>query len=408
MLDTNTFLSIGFALITNFSNVLHVPPEVVPKSTSDLQHCVVGSPRSRFDLHLVHQRGTLFWIEDGAVVGYRSPGSFFNVQNLELLDYFRGPARLSTNEVVALAEKTARRLVKHGEPFTNGAPQLLPAGHFRDGEQIPFYRGNWPGKGLFGYVAQIEVDARDGSIPALWVGGPQFRDLPYLAEISNRVWRADPPAARKLAAVTRPPGSWALGTNEAAQALANARLVLARFKLQPGPGEDLSGINWQGSGGAPGAGFQLRTNFCFMYFTNGARIYSAEGRLFSYGSADGWNAGSGTPEAVRQRYYGRIAYHWKLLARDFESVLCRDFGFTEREISGLVRLAQRPGAPFGQTGDACAEVIWAARNSPQSEYHAYVPDPSLLVYFDLLTGTIKSFTFRNDWRDRFMKAQSRL
>ena len=409
MLDTNALLSISFALIANFASVVRIPPDSVPAGTADLQRLVVGSPRSPIDLHCVHRRATLFWIEDGAVIGYRSPGSFWAVQELEQLTNFHGVATLSTNEVLALAERTARGLVKFGDPFTNGAPILRPAGRFPNGEAIPFYHVTWPGPGKFGYAARIEVDARNGTIPALWVLAPQFLDLPYAAEISNRVWRADPPRPRQQVTPPRPPGSRRLTTNEVSRALENGRKVLAQFPSILDPAESLSGLNWEVSRSQPEIGPGLPRNIFYLSFTNEASWCAIDEGLVGFAAAD-CPVGQYNREGEKgKRFYGQVAFDPEALAREFEGILCRKFGFHESDFSELRRRPLFAPPALGETGYALVDMLWVFRPTRHRPPPQGTLDLAFDVQFDLLTGSIKSITFRDSgWRQRFARAQRKL
>ena len=77
MVDTNTLINIALTIIANFTNVVHVPENAVPKDSGDIVHQVVGGPRDPTDLYLVDKKGTEFWIRNGVVFAYRSPGSYF-------------------------------------------------------------------------------------------------------------------------------------------------------------------------------------------------------------------------------------------------------------------------------------------------------------------------------------------
>jgi hypothetical protein len=75
MIQTNLLLSIGFSLVSNFTNVVPVRPEAVPTKIDDLKHYVVGSPNSPIHLYLVDRQGTEFWLDGGVVYSYRTSGS---------------------------------------------------------------------------------------------------------------------------------------------------------------------------------------------------------------------------------------------------------------------------------------------------------------------------------------------
>jgi len=72
MIDTNQLLTIGFALLAHFTNVVHMPPEPVPQSPNDLQQYRIGSPNSPTDLFLVDRAGANYWISGGIVKRFGS------------------------------------------------------------------------------------------------------------------------------------------------------------------------------------------------------------------------------------------------------------------------------------------------------------------------------------------------
>src|SRR5439155_16999861 len=112
MIDTNALLSIAFSLIANFTNVVPVPSDAVPQSAADLNKCIIGSPKSPTHLYLVHQKGTEFWIDDGVVYRYRSPGSFFELQDSKLITNYTGISTLESNDIVRIAGTALQRLIK--------------------------------------------------------------------------------------------------------------------------------------------------------------------------------------------------------------------------------------------------------------------------------------------------------
>src|SRR6185369_9482790 len=90
MLDTNQLLSIAFSLIANFTNVVHVPPQGVPRSRADLTRIGIINPTTRFDLYLLQREGYHYWIRHGVVQGYASPNSYFRDQGLGVPARLRG------------------------------------------------------------------------------------------------------------------------------------------------------------------------------------------------------------------------------------------------------------------------------------------------------------------------------
>src|SRR3954452_21862682 len=109
-MDTNALLSIAFAIVTNFANILELPPQSVPQSKSDLEAYRIGSgPYSPTDVYLRHKSGSEFWIRNGVVRTFETPDSFFNLQDTRLIPKFVGSSQMTTNEVLDLATDTMRQ-----------------------------------------------------------------------------------------------------------------------------------------------------------------------------------------------------------------------------------------------------------------------------------------------------------
>src|SRR5438874_4036325 len=106
MIDTNAFLSIGFALVANFGNLVPLP-DSVPHVTNDLEKYVIGSPPMvPLYLGLFDRRGGNFGISFGVVNSYESPRSYFQARWPMDLAGYAGTPTLDSNAVFALAAKT--------------------------------------------------------------------------------------------------------------------------------------------------------------------------------------------------------------------------------------------------------------------------------------------------------------
>src|SRR2546421_3368995 len=98
MLDTNLLLSIGFSMISNFAQVVHIPAEMIPRSRTDLQRCDIGAPFSPTYLYLVDTSGTRIRIMDGVVRSFASSSSYF--EHPELAYKRTGVSTMSSNDVI--------------------------------------------------------------------------------------------------------------------------------------------------------------------------------------------------------------------------------------------------------------------------------------------------------------------
>ena len=258
MLDTNALLTIAFSLISNFTNVVHVPPEGVPHSRADLTKIGIINPTTRFDLWLVQREGYEYWIRDGVVQGYASPDSFFRGQGLDVPARLRGRPTLSSNQVVELATGILGRLGKTGNPAEKIRPTVKTPGE----ADLPFYLLRWPvsTNALISPAAELEIDARDGSVVAVELSAEEYYDPAFAREISNRVYTPDPPRPRKP---PKRPGQdqWTPTTNEV-QLLVPAWLNFCkRLGLEPGNQTNVAeglGADVQDRSFASGAGLGLQ------------------------------------------------------------------------------------------------------------------------------------------------------
>ncbi len=119
---TSSLLSAAFGIVSNFAAVVHIPREAIDTGGDN---CVVGMRHRPLDLYLVHRSGTQFWIENGAVSMFESPGSFAELQDMQRIRDFSGDPNLSSNQVIGLAIKTVSALVKSTNPIA-GIPAPTP------------------------------------------------------------------------------------------------------------------------------------------------------------------------------------------------------------------------------------------------------------------------------------------
>src|SRR5438876_619504 len=192
MVDTNTLLSIGFSIVANFANVVEIPDHASPASLGDLRKYVVGSPRSPVDLFLWDRRGTRFWIEDGAVHRFCTPGSYRD-SSVRSGSQFQGEPKVASDDAVKLAVKALWGLTKGSSPVIHSPPSIRPAD--THGEQAPFYWLTWPladPENPRAVAASMEVDARSGLITFLELHDKSFADLSVAREITHRPYSPDP------------------------------------------------------------------------------------------------------------------------------------------------------------------------------------------------------------------------
>ena len=194
MIDTNALLSIAFSLVAQFAQVVKVPQDAIPRTTNDLQSFGIGSPYSPIEVYLIDRKGTQFWIRNGVVQQYISPGTFYYcpggadyLSGAAWVSQFTGRAALSSNEVVALSQRLLSRLAKSPwpPPDFKPVPEVDHPGPLPDGRGIPFYWVHWVRKEIsLTAVTDVEIDARSGAVVELCV---DFADWSFARTISNRV-----------------------------------------------------------------------------------------------------------------------------------------------------------------------------------------------------------------------------
>lgn len=335
MILTNTLLSIGFSIVSNFANVVPIPPEQLPTRVEDCQQVGVILPPLvwSFDLGLIHKRGTFFHISNGAVFIYRSAGSYAGAQYPEEIPRFTGLASLSTNQVVELATRTVERLVKKGpNPIAGLPPKVFHEGNeeYRgDGKKsefygkIPFYTVTWPDRTRmagFETAALVEIDARNGSITQVQLWDEAFEDQALLQVISNRVYLPDPPkadaGARAPAVLPHLPPP---ATNEVQRGIESWHWLCRQLSVPLGPATNLAAVNWEWD-----KTYMYTNQFLpgvpvsfIVRFTNGACFCAVRGAVANILSM------GPEPSAVPK---GTVKYRWQDLCNGFEQALVEKLG----------------------------------------------------------------------------------
>jgi hypothetical protein len=429
MVDTNALLSVAFSLIANFTNIVHVPPAAVPQSASGVESCVIGTPYSPVDVYIRHRKGTEFWISDGIVEQFRSPGSFFQLQNLDIITRYLGAPQLNSNQVLELATRTLQKLVRNGNPLANREPIVKEAGKYRE-TPIPFYRFTWPARKtgttgatstkvdlrseMFGFIAEMEIDARTGEIEQLFLIDRSFHDYAFAEQITNRVYKPEP---KPVEVAKKRTGQRILpvpATNEIIRAIGKWLLVCERMGVNPGSQTNLTDVNWDQSCLYPFKQLSSKTSVCRVCFNNGTQFDTFNGIVINHCS---WDECYRFDWQQRSReewgpFMGKITEDWRNLAKNFEKLLKEKFGFPERALSPY-----EAGPHFKPYDVGTEEVIrlpvewrqWPKRHlKPDEMISIEESKRGLVVEFDLRTGEIKMFSF---WDPKlinlFDKAQDR-
>jgi hypothetical protein len=407
MVDTNALLSIAFSLIANFTNVVQVPSDAVPQNPADLSKFVVGSPSSPTDLYLVHRKGTAFWISGGVVYRYRSPGSFFRLQNTALIPNYEGTSTLDSNGVVRIAATALQRLIKTKDPLlseTNGVPKVEHAG-FYHGSQIPFYSIVWPriSRGP-SRGADVEIDGRTGTIVFIHLWDMAFRDPVYAAKIKDTVYTEPPkpPPAEPVSLVRKfhlPQPT----TNYVQGAISNWMAFCGKLGVDPGTQTNIADVNWDRTWLYTNAANSETAPVCQIRFRNGACFESIGSTVFSDFAADACYTGfyGERPRVEWSRFTGKIVKRQEDLVKDLETVITEKLGIPKSVLAPFS--APRPHKPdeiADETGaiKTIKRVPLEWRNWPLHAGRTVWISETRLAFsaeFDLETGELKWISFHD-------------
>lgn len=332
MIDTNALLSIAFSMIASFTNIVEVPPAWVPTKASDLERCIIGRPGWPVHLILTHHSGTEFWINNGAIYSYSSPGSFFTLQDPSLVPNFVGTTTLSSNDVLRIAESALRQLVKSGDPLRGGPPIVQQASEYK-GQRVPFFRVRWPKPTPGDLAAQVEIDGRTARIVCLDTWGEGFRDAAFQAEINKRVHAPEPVRSRP-----QPDwASWPKPTPDNAREAIKGWLAFCRaLAIETGTQTNLDDVDWGSCWLDPLPFRSIWSNgvcvvrACHIKFKDGVRFDATAGLASSHFRADATSYHDGqSPSREFRPFEGQPTKRWEDLARDLGAKVAERFDISK-------------------------------------------------------------------------------
>jgi len=400
MVDTNALLSIAFSMLANFSNIVEVPHQAVPMGVDDLEKCVLGSPNSPVDVTMVHKKGTRFFISRGSVCDFCTPGSFRELQDPKQLPKFLGEPTLDSNAVLRLATTTLQRLVKTGDPFTNGPPKLtIP--HLSDGQSLPFYYISWPTKSKrqsLRYAAFMEIDARKGLITSMHLVDDEFYDYAFAQQISNRVYTPDPP--RKRPELLPRSGPYAAlypcpTTNQAAQAITGWLWFCSRIGLAPGSQTNLDSVNWDKSFMYTNEDISKLMPICHIRFKNDVCFEAINGIAYNHFGEGAkllgrwWDRPRDEIEAMN----GKIEKDWTELAKQLEATIETRLGIPTNLVARFTPWVGGPKPVVGTVGPKPIRVEWRTWPGRDPTAVNETPRAAFGAEFDLQTGELNCIVF---------------
>jgi hypothetical protein len=410
MIDTNTLLSIGFSLLAQFTNVVRLPTDVVPQQPGHLQRYLIGTPNSPIDLFLAHSGGTSFLISHGIVQRVLSPKSFFHLQDPKSLNKFIGEPVLSLTQITNIAVTVVKRLANHNPHFLQQVPVIKCGPTLAQGT-VPFYQIHWPvdQNTSFAYAAKVEIDARRGEIVFLDLRDPVFYNETYEINISNRVYKGL--VGKVLTSNTlrslKEPASSLLSSNtlamerpsatRVATAITNWLDVCRRLKIQPGPDTNLADVDWSRTCLYRYARISTDQLICRTCFSNGTQFDSLDGYVLNHASSDQYYVGNWQWKSTNEekQFYGTNVYRWQALVVDFERCLNDEFGVLQSDLSSYKAVPSIGLTDVGSVGRTRVQVEWCPWRYGAKRLPAESSRPVLIVEFDLQTGQVKGYGFRD-------------
>jgi hypothetical protein len=395
MIDTNAILSIAFTMLANFTNVVPVPQDALPRKAEDLQQCLILPSPECVAIHLVHRKGTSFTISYGAVTAYSCPGSFFRLQDPALLPQLEGKTSINSNDAVRLAAGALQRMIKSGSPLSDGRPTIVCP----SSERYPFYRVMWPpSEGLTTPTAQVEVDGRTGTIVSLSVRSPAFYDVPFEDGTLRRYCATQQPEPR--------PGLPRPTTNDVVRAIQSWLALCSKLDLDPGSHTNLENVDWTetylyNSDHILEDWTRLpASTVCRVQFKNGAKVDAIDGVVFSYACADSY---WGRPKRERLAAWGpaqgQAAKDWDNLAKSLDRRIVEKLGVPESVLQQSRRHVEGNPPAQGASGNTRPIVYWH-RLPPRPEWDSVDKNMTSLFWaeLDLQTGAVKLIRFNEELR----------
>lgn len=166
--------------VSDFSKALDLP---VPQPVTISQVAKFGcSPRAdHLGGRLILTNGYSFTFDMGAVVLYRSPHSYFSLQDPNRVPEFYGVVKVKQTEAVRIAQNALKRLgYKEAELHFDQTPKVTPPKR-NEGREIARYLVEWIDKdqvtagGIPLERTAVEIDASTGRIEMLGIQGRNAR-----------------------------------------------------------------------------------------------------------------------------------------------------------------------------------------------------------------------------------------
>jgi hypothetical protein len=354
-------------MISNFVAETKVPPEAAPTSAGELSRFSAGFRFAPTDVYIALQNGHEFWINKGVVQAYsgRSVKPRANVSS--------GHNSLGSNELASVAA-TLLTALTHGKSVLSNVQPRTSVVTRRGAE---YYEFLWPSTNSFHYGAIIELDS--SSVPVyIELQEEGFFDYAFAAEISNRVYSADPRPLPKE--VPRPKPT----KDEVKAALVSWSNLLARIYIDT-RGRGLEQVSWDKS-------FKYGTSneMWKVVFKDGSQFQTCNGCVDSFAEENACYTGfwGDQPRAYWDKFLGIPTRRWEEMADDLKTVFVERLGIPDKLIRPLVPDALTYEGPVGSRGLRRILVEWKPRDRER------VP-AFIMAEFDVEADELKLLTFHD-------------
>lgn len=186
---SNAVLLVVLPYVSDFAKKLELPVPV-PITANHVERFT--GLRKDPGGYLILTNGYEFWYDHGYVRGFRTPHSYYNLQDPADIPKFYGPLRINETEALRLARESLKKLgYTLKETFADQKPKVsLPP---RIGtNDVPHYRFEWQDPVFNSTAVDIEVDGGRRIIPNLWLGGIFLRRDPPRVGVEPKLLNPPP------------------------------------------------------------------------------------------------------------------------------------------------------------------------------------------------------------------------
>jgi len=271
---SNAVLLAVLPLTSDFAIKLDLPVPI-PITVNHVERFVCMPWKGNPGGYVTLTNGYEFWYGHGYMMGFRTPHSYYNLQDPAHIPKFYGPLRVSESEALRLARDALKKLgYTLKETFADQEPNIsMPP---RIGTNVvPHYRFKWQ-EPLYNKTAvDIEVDGTRGIIQNLWLSSMFF-------------WR-DPPDVGVAPKLREPaPAISSTTSNEfVARVLPNVTEFAKRLRLKltlPVAPEQIKRVEFVGTDQT--ALIQLRNGFWFTWENGNVRGFNSPDSIYGRHPAD--------------------------------------------------------------------------------------------------------------------------